>query len=131
MKTSRITGQTLPDVARHADAACEGVLAVGRVAGGVGVAVPAIDANQAFAHLQAMNEAQPEALSRIGAGLVRSLETFDVFEEGGGDPAFKIAEAREHLATAAQYARGVAAELAAAQDLLSGQRYHWRTAAGE
>lgn len=121
MKRLRIVGQVVPDIARHADDACEGMLAMAHDL--EGVSVLASDAVDTLVHLFWMNDAQSNVLEGIGPAVVRAAERFDPSEADGGDSEERIAEAGERLRVAAMHVKEASVQIAVAVHRLSEQRY--------
>jgi hypothetical protein len=62
-------------------------------------------------------------LDVLGDGLSESLIRYDVYEDDGSDPAASVAEAKQHMARAADLARQIYGELSSAQSALNSQGY--------
>jgi hypothetical protein len=121
MERRRIVGQVIPDIARHADDACEGMLAMVHDVEGVSVLAP--DAVDALVHLFWMNDAQSKVLEGIGLAVSRAAERFDAYETEGGDSAERIAQTRERLRIAAMHVQEASLQIAVVVDRLTEQRY--------
>lgn len=65
----------------------------------------------------------PQGLNQLAAGLGKSLETHDVYEDDGRDPVQTVATATDHLTRAAALAAQLGDELAQAQNAISRQGY--------
>ncbi|MFF5794571.1 hypothetical protein ACFY5D_21215 [Paeniglutamicibacter sp. NPDC012692] len=61
---------------------------------------------------------------RLSWGLQRSLETRDVYDDEGKDPAMSVADARKHLERASLLAQELATALSEAQTAINTQGYH-------
>ncbi|MDQ4504424.1 hypothetical protein [Sinomonas sp. ASV322] len=70
-----------------------------------------------------------QALRQLAAGLERSLNEYDVYEDDGRNPAESVATAAEHMRAAATLASQLGEHLAEAQNAIAGQGY--RTAEEE
>ena len=64
--------------------------------------------------------------ANLSRGLFKSLEEHDVYEDDGGDPADRVAAAREHLGNAGMLATRLSFELERAQEALRLQGSHGR-----
>lgn len=64
-----------------------------------------------------------QALRQIAAGLGRSLNEYDVYEDDGRDPVQSVATATDHLTRAAQLADELGEELSKAQNAIARQGY--------
>lgn len=74
-------------------------------------------------NLKGVGNMLPQALGQLSTGLGRSLEEFDVYEDGGGDPAQSVAVAIDHLRRAAELAAELGDELDRAQSAIRDQGY--------
>jgi hypothetical protein len=82
--------------------------------------VPAPVAYDVLGSLQQVGFALDQLTRQLGAGLVRSLTTHNVYDDKG-DPAASVALAVDALLLAGQHARRVGQCLANAQSEISGQ----------
>lgn len=111
---------TIPDVARHASEARESIRAINHTTPAV---LPAPFVYDVLGELKGVGNMLPQALTQIAAGLGRSLDEFDMYEDDGSDPAQSVAIARGHLKRAAELASQFGDELEAAQSAISRQGY--------
>lgn len=84
---------------------------------------PAPVVYDALGSLKLLGPALDQALRQIGAGLVRSLDVYDVREEDGGDPVARVAEAVDRLTAARAHADQMSDLIAAARVAIAHQRY--------
>ena len=64
-----------------------------------------------------------QALNQLAAGLERSLNEFNVYEDEGKDPAHSVAIAADHMRAAAILAEQLGDHLERAQSAIAGQGY--------
>ncbi|TDO35885.1 hypothetical protein EV643_121160 [Kribbella sp. VKM Ac-2527] len=106
------------DMARAGDAAYEAIRSLNHET--ISRTVPAPVAYDVLGSLQQVGFALDQLTRQLGAGLVRSLTTYDVYDDKG-DPAASVALAVDALLLAGQHARRVGECLATAQSAISGQ----------
>lgn len=88
-----------------------------------GTSVPAPVAYSVLGNLTGIGTMLPQTLTQLAAGLGKSLDTHDVYEDDGRDPVQSIATATDHLTKAADLAQQLGQEIAHAQSALSRQGY--------
>ncbi|BBE24592.1 hypothetical protein MN0502_34750 (plasmid) [Arthrobacter sp. MN05-02] len=88
-----------------------------------GRSIPAPVAYRVLGNLKGVEYMLPQALNQLAAGLGKSLDTHDVYEDDGRDPVQSIATATDHLTRAAALAKQLGAELAQAQNAINRQGY--------
>jgi hypothetical protein len=64
-----------------------------------------------------------QALTQLAAGLERSLDEYDVYEDDGRNPSESVASAAGHMRAAAGLAEQIGKHLADAQNAIAGQGY--------
>jgi hypothetical protein len=74
-------------------------------------------------NLKGVGHLLPQALNQLAAGLIRSLETHDVYEEDGEDPVQATATATDHPTRAAALATRLGEELEKVQSAIARQGY--------
>ncbi|GAB3814522.1 hypothetical protein [Kribbella italica] len=105
-------------MARAADAAYEAIRTLNHETLARSVAAP--EAYDVLGNLQQVGFALDQLTRQLGAGLVRSLTTHDVYDDKG-DPAKSVALAVDSLLLAGQHARRVGECLTNAQAVIAGQ----------
>ena len=110
-----------PGIVQHADDAYEAIRAISHLT--VTGSTPAPLVYDVLGNLKGVGHLLPQALTQLAAGLGRSLDTHDVYEDGGGNPVQSIATATDHLTRAAELARQLGIELDHAQTAINGQGY--------
>jgi hypothetical protein len=105
-------------MARAGDAAYEAIRTLNHAT--ISRTVPAPVAYDVLGSLQQVGFALDQLTRQLGAGLVRSLTTHDVYDDQG-DPAASVAQAVDALLLAGQHARRVGECLSTAQAAISGQ----------
>jgi hypothetical protein len=88
-----------------------------------GRSLPAPIVYQVLGNLRGIEYMLPQALGQLAAGLGKSLDTHEVYEDDGRDPVQSVATVTDHLTRAAQLAQQLGAELAKAQSAISRQGY--------
>ena len=88
-----------------------------------GTSTPAPLVYRVLGNLKGVEYMLPQALNQLAAGLGKSLDTHDVYEDDGRDPVQSVATATDHLTKAASLAQQLGDELAHAQSALSRQGY--------
>jgi hypothetical protein len=86
-------------------------------------AIPAPEVYQVLGSLKLVGHGLDQALSQLGAGLGRSLDQYDVYEDNGADPLVSVVLAVDLLTEARAHARALGELLARAQVALNGQGY--------
>lgn len=84
--------------------------------------IPAPVLYDVLGNLKGVGHLLPQALSQLGAGLQRSLQEFEVYDQDG-DPVENVEQAVAHLQEAAVAARALGAALEAAQSAVAMQGY--------
>ena len=110
-----------PPVVQHADDAYEAIRAINHLT--LGSSLPASLVYRVLGDLKGVGHLLPQALTQLAAGLGRSLDTHDVYEDDGGDPVQSVATATDHLTRAAELAAQLGVELDHAQSAINGQGY--------
>jgi hypothetical protein len=113
--------QDSPQAVQHAHAASDAIRELNHVT--VGAKIPATLLYEVLGDLKNVGHRLPQALSQLAAGLGRSLDEYDVYEDTGADPVQSIAVATDHLTRAAQLAHELGVELDLAQGAISGQGF--------
>jgi len=116
-----MTGATFPDAQRHAETADEAIRAINRAT--LGGDQPAPLAYSLIGALKSASNRLPQAFDQIAAGLTRSLDSFELKEDDGRNPALSIMDANEHLARASALADQLGDELERAQSAIAKQGY--------
>lgn len=111
-----------PELVKRADDAYEAIRAINHLTQN-GAELPAPVVYSVLGNLKGVGHLLPQALNHLAAGLGTSLETYDVFEDDGRDPAQSVATASDHLTRAAQLAAQAGEELENAQSAISQQGY--------
>ncbi|WP_433010323.1 hypothetical protein [Kribbella sp. CA-294648] len=106
------------DLVAAADAATEAIRSLNHQT--LSRTLPAPLAYEVLGSLQHAGFGLEQLTRQLGAGLVRSLTTHEVFDDRG-DPAASVTEAVDALLLAGQHARRVGECLSAAQAAVSGQ----------
>lgn len=106
---------------QHAHDAYEALRALNHAT--LAATIPAPDAYDLLGSLQQAGAALDQLARQIGAGLVRSLDTYDVYDNTR-DPAASVAIATDALLLAGKHASRAGQALAAAQAAISQQGYH-------
>lgn len=111
-----------PTIVTLADDAYEAVRAINH-ATIAGPPRPGPEVYRVLGSLKLLGPALDQALSQLGAGLGRSLERYDVYEDDGADPVQRVAETVDLLTEARQHAAALGRLLEQAQGRLSRQGY--------
>lgn len=111
-----------PPAVQHADDAYEAIRAINHLTQH-GADLPAPLVYRVLGNLKGVGHILPQALNQLAAGLGRSLETHDVYEDDGRDPVQSVATAADHLTLAAELSAQMGDELEKAQSAISGQAY--------
>lgn len=106
------------DMAKAADTAYEAIRSLNHET--LSRATPAPVAYDLLGSLQQVGFALDQLTRQLGAGLVRSLTTHEVYDDNR-DPAASVTEAVDALLLAGQHARRVGECLSTAQAAISGQ----------
>ena len=85
-----------------------------------GVAIPATEVYTILGNAHALGYALQQALRQIGAGLVQSLDEYNVREDDGSDPAIHAMAAQDLMNQAADHAAQIGLLLQDAQGKISG-----------
>ncbi len=112
--------QQRPEVVEQAEWAYEAIRRINHITGGP---LPAPRVYRVLGNLKMVGHSLPQALRQLGAGLLASLDHYDVYEDDGRDPAASVATAQDHLQRAAELAAQVGRHLEHAQSAISGQGY--------
>lgn len=112
-----------PEVIQCADDAYESIRSINHLTQ-PGYQLPAPLVYQVLGNLKMLGHSLPQACQQLAAGLGKSLETHDVYEDDGRDPVQSVATATDHLTRAAQLAGQLYEELAKAQSAISRQGYN-------
>lgn len=113
-----MTDEKTPAIVQHADDAYESIRAINHL---WHVSIPAPLAYQVLGNLKNVGHQLPQVLQSLADGLGRSLDTHDVREDDGTDPAANVQIASDHLALAARLAAELGQELEKAQSAIAGQ----------
>ncbi len=88
-----------------------------------GGALPAPLLYDVLGSLKGVGHLLPQALRQLAAGLGRSLDAYDVYEDDNRDPIQSVATATDHLTRAAALAAQLGIELDLAQSAIAGQGF--------
>lgn len=116
-----------PKVVAVADEIYENLRALAHLTANVN---PAPVVYSVLGNIKAIGHMLPQSLAQMSAGLGRSLNDFDVYEDDGSDPVASVAEAVDHLTRAAALAAELGAELSKAQTAINKQGYRETPAVG-
>ncbi len=86
-------------------------------------AIPAPEVYRVLGSLKLLGAGLDQALSQLGAGLGRSLDMYDVYEDNGADPLVSVVMAVDLLTEARTHATELGQLLAQAQVAINGQGY--------
>lgn len=111
-----------PEVVQAADSLYESLRTINHVTL-PGSSLPAPIVYRVLGNLKGIEYLLPQGLSQLAAGLGKSLDTYDVYEDDGRDPVQSIATVTDHLTRASQLAQQLGAELGRAQSAISRQGY--------
>lgn len=115
------TDEKIPQVVQCADDAYEAIRAINHMTNGAAIPAPVV--YDVLANLKGVGHLMPQALTQLAAGLGRSLDEYDVYEDDGGDPVQRVATAADHLTRAGRLAAQLGEEPEKAQSALSRQAY--------
>ena len=116
-----MTTDDIPRLVQLADAAQEAIRAINHLT--LGSHTPAPVVYDALGNLKGIGTRLPQALTQLAAGLGRSLDAYDVYEDEGRDPVQSVATATDHRTRAAGLAVELGQELEKAQAAISGQGF--------
>ncbi|GAA1772171.1 hypothetical protein [Agromyces humatus] len=116
-----MTDDEIPTAVARADDAYEAVRALNHAT--LATTLPAPVVYDVLGNLKGVGHMLPQALNQMARGLGKSLEEYDVYEDGGGDPVQSVAAAVDHLTEAARLAAALGVALEAAQSAITGQGY--------
>jgi hypothetical protein len=104
------------------EAAHESVRAINHLTSN-GLPIPAPVLYDVLGNLKGVGHLLPQALGQLAAGLVASLDAFDVYDHNG-EPSESVAEAREAMLAAAEHAKQLGDHLEHAQSAINSQGYN-------
>ena len=119
-----MTDNETPTAVARADDAYEAIRALNHATLG-GANLPAPVVYDVLGNLKGVGHLLPQALNQLARGLGRSLEEYDVYDDGG-EPLQSVATAADHLTEAARLAVALGVALEAAQSAIAQQGYHAR-----
>lgn len=104
------------------EVAYEAIRSINHVTGGAH-AIPAPVVYDVLGELKGVGHLLPQALDQLGAGLKRSLDEFDVYDNSNHAASETVEQAKGLLMQAADHARMLGEALEAAQSILADQGY--------
>jgi len=113
------------DVVALADDAYEAVRAINHAT--ITTPHPAPVVYRVLGSLKLLGPGLDQALSQLGAGLGRSLELHEVYEDDGADPVARVAEAVDLLTAAREHAAALGRLLEQVQGTIARQGYRDET----
>ena len=108
-------------VVQNADDAYEAIRSINHKT--FGGAMPAPLLYDVLGSLKGVGHLLPQALRQLAAGLGRSLDAYDVYEDDNRDPVQSGATATDHLTRAAALAAHLGIELDLAKSAIAGQGF--------
>lgn len=118
-----MSDEETPEVVTRAEGAYEAIRALNHLTSYLPKGVPAPTVYEILGNLKGVGHMLPQTFNQLAAGLGKSLNAYEVYEDDGRDPVQSVAAATDHLTRAAQLAAQVGQELEQAQSTISRQGY--------